>query len=329
MSDKTRLLFVAGLGSTGSSAVCDMIAGYNKVFCPSQEWRIWVDPDGLIELAHRLSFESSMFWQTSALERFNTLVERLVNPGFGPYSRLRLPDYVREIYRRIAHDILMRFHAESYPGLWYGNSNDFIARANFVLRRRFWKHPWLTKRMWQADMLEKGDALRAIGKIVDASLDDYLRQKDADLFAVNENFSILFSDAILEMHPQAKIVIVLRDPLDVYADSLRVGWLAMPYEIEKFIRWQNAMYQQVERAKERWGERIHIVWFENLCNQYEKEVAALKAFIPGCLVEQKEQRFIPERSKKNIGQWKTHAPWLADYRDRFGYTKTIMESQAR
>lgn len=317
MSDKTRLLFVAGLGSTGSSALCDLIAGYQRVFCPAQEWRIWVDPDGLIELAQRLSFESSLFWQTTALERFNTLIGRLVKPGFGPYSKLRLPEYVRGIYRRIASNVRTQIEAKSYPGLWYGNSNHLFASGNFVLRRLAWKSPRINRRMWVANMFEQREALQLIGKIVDSELEDYLRGQDADLFAVNENFSILFSDAILTMHPDAKIVVVLRDPLDVYADSLRVGWLAMPYEIEQFIRWQNTMYQQVVRAKSRWADRVHVVWFESLCTNYEAELERLKAFVPGALNTLEQQRFFPDRSRKNIGQWKNRAPWLNEYRGRF------------
>ncbi|MFM7012208.1 MAG: sulfotransferase [Betaproteobacteria bacterium] len=319
MHDTTRLLFVAGLGSTGSSAVCDLITGYRSVFCPSQEWRIWVDPDGLVDLARRLSYETSMFGQTTAIERFDTLVRRLTKPGFGPYSKLRLPEYVRDIYRQIVRDLHVKFDMDSYRGLWYGNSNHLFALANFKFRRIAWKSKPITKRMWLATMMEQDDSLRLIGSIVDNALEGYLQQQNADLFAVNENFSILYADSILTMHPNAKIVVTLRDPLDVYADSLRVGWLAMPYEIDRFVRWQNTMYQQVSRAKSRWPNRIHVVEFERLCTNYEKEIAALKVFIPGKLDHLEQQRFVPERSRKNIGQWKTRAPWLEKHRDRFTY----------
>lgn len=317
--DTTRLLFVAGLGSTGSSAVCDLMAGYRRVFCPSQEWRIWVDPDGLVDLAHRLAYETSIFGQTAAIERFDTLVRHLVKPGFGPYSKLRLPDYVRAIYRQIVRDLHIKFDMDDYRGLWYGNSNHLFAVANFKLRRMAWKSKPITKRMWLATMMERDDSLRLIGGIVQDALEGYLQQQNADLFAVNENFSILYADSILTMHPNAKIIVVVRDPLDVYADSLRVGWLAMPYDIDRFVRWQNTMSQQVARAKARWPDRIHVVEFESLCNNYEKELAALKGFIPGALVELEKQSFVPALSRNNIGQWKTRAPWLVKHRDRFIY----------
>ena len=38
------------------------------------------------------------------------------------------------------------------------------------------------------------------------------------------------------MVPDAKIINVIRDPKDVYADSLRVKWLAIPKDKSKYIK---------------------------------------------------------------------------------------------
>jgi hypothetical protein len=245
----------------------------------------------------------------------------LIKPRFGPYSKLRLPDYVREIYRQISQDIHSSFNTESYPGIWYGNSNHLYATANFRFKRKFWKSPTINKKMWIASMLPEQEALKKIGLIVDRVLENYLDSKSANLFAVNENFSILFADSILKMHPNAKIVVVLRNSLDVYADSLRVGWLAMPYKIEQFARWQNEMFKQVERIKAIRPEQIHIVWFEDLCENYELELSRLKEFIPGKLNKLNERKFFPEKSIKNIGQWESEAPWLSEYSHLFEFDR--------
>ena len=95
------------------------------------------------------------------------------------------------------------------------------------------------------------------------------------------------------------------------------GYRRVSYEIDRFVRWQNTMYQQVARAKARWPKRIQVVEFESLCNNYEQELAALKAFIPATLDQLEQQRFVPERSRKYTGQWKTRAPWLGKQFDRF------------
>jgi hypothetical protein len=81
------------------------------------------------------------------------------------------------------------------------------------------------------------------------------------------------------------------------------------------------MYRQVTRAKARWPTRIHVVEFENLCNHYDRELAAIRTFSPGSLEQLEQHRFVPERSRKNIGQWKTRAPWLEKHSDRFAYLR--------
>ncbi|USD65115.1 sulfotransferase [Vibrio sp. SCSIO 43136] len=315
MVEKKSLLFVAGLGSTGSSALCDVLSEYNGVLCPSQEWRIWVDPDGLVDLGKKLSGETSMFYITTGVNRFTKLVKQLTNPGFGPYSKLKLPSYVKDAYINIEQDIKKEFGCEGYKGLWYGNSQSILASANFVMKRKFWKKDLVNKQMWLTDFSTRDEALSIIGSAVEKQLFNHLEETGNKHFAINENFSILFADSILKMHKESKIVVVVRDLLDVYADSHRVGWLAMPYDIEQFIKWQKRMYHQLIELKSSNPERIHIVGFESLCNDYDCELERLKKFVPELMETRITERFKPEISKNNIGQWRNSHPWLEKYSD--------------
>ena len=315
MTEKKSLLFVAGLGSTGSSALCDVLAEYQGVLCPSQEWRLWVDPDGLVDLSNKLSGETSMFHTTTAINRFSKLVKQLTNPGFGPYSKLKLPEYVKSSYIEIEQELYKEFGCEVYKGLWYGNSSSILASANFAMKRMFWKRDILNKKMWLTNFTTREQTFSIIGSAVERQLFNHLEQSDNHHFAINENFSILFADSILEMHKESKIVVVVRDLLDVYADSHRVGWLAMPYDIKQFIKWQRRMYCQLLELKANNPDRIHIVSFEALCNDYENELARLKRFVPDVMNHRVSEKFIPEKSKKNIGQWRKTHLWLEKYSD--------------
>ncbi|NIH03334.1 sulfotransferase [Providencia rettgeri] len=323
MSNDKSLLFIAGLGFTGSSALCDLLSEYKGVLCPSQEWRIWVDPDGLIDLANKLSCETSIFHTTTSVNRFSYLIKQLTNSFFGPYSKLKLPTYLKDAYAKIEFDIKKEFNLECYQGLWYGNSNSFIASANFAMKRKLWKKDFINKPMWLTEFSSKNEALTIIGSIVEKHLFNHLIETNNQHFAVNENFSVLFSDSILHMHKKAKIVVVIRDILDVYADAHKAGWLAMPYNINQFIKWQKQMYSQLIKLKSTNSERIHIVKFESLCNDYENEIIRLKKFIPDLLNKRVTERFKPDVSKKNIGQWKSTHPWLEQY---YNETQEIITS---
>lgn len=315
MTENKSLLFVAGLGSTGSSALCDVLSEYRGVLCPSQEWRIWVDPDGLIDLGKKLSDETSMFHITTGINRFTKLVKQLTNPGFGAYSKLKLPNYVKDAYINIEQDLKKEFGSQGYKGLWYGNSHSFLASANFVMKRKFWKQDIINKQMWLTEFSTREEAFSIIGAAVEKQLFNHLESTGNRHFAINENFSILFSNSILEMHKTSKIVVVVRDLLDVYADSHRVGWLAMPYNIDHFIKWQRRMYHQLMELKAKNPERIHIVGFESLCHDYEFELTRLKEFVPEVMTLRTGDKFNPEVSKKNIGQWRNTHPWLEKYND--------------
>lgn len=316
-----RLIFVAGLGSTGSSAVCDILQEYEGVICPDEEWRIWVDPDGLLDLANSLGKYSTFFQHTEGIHRFKRLVRRLSRARLGPYSKLTLPQEVKSLFEDIAVQVCQKLEVDDFRGLWYRNSNHISATLNFRPNRIFWKNFLFTKLMHVYPNAHEGGIHRRLGEIVEERIFETFPAESNSIIAINENFSILRAREILQMHPDARIVLVLRDPLDVYADSHRVGWLAMPYNIEQFISWQNNMHMQVNDVFNELPDKILPLRFEDLCRDYDAQRKRLEQFLPNTLVRSDELRFFPEKSKLNIGQWKHKFAWLEDYRNRFAYNR--------
>ena len=110
-------------------------------------------------------------------------------------------------------------------------------------------------------------------------------------------------------------MLVVRDPLDVYADSYRVGWLAMPYDIQMFIHWQWQMFNQVKTARKTYPDKFSIVSFEQLVNNYDTVSIRIIDFLGLDWSKHAVKTiFDPERSKKNIGQWRKTHSWLEAYR---------------
>ncbi|WP_257293935.1 sulfotransferase [Endozoicomonas sp. YOMI1] len=315
----SSLIFVAGLGSTGSSAVCDLLAENPNVFVPKEEWRIWVDPYCIIALARELSNASSLFTRTSAINNFKKTLKRIAGRSLGRYSHLNLEPQVAQFVLRIATEVIQEVVDDEYSGLWYGNSNYFNAKLNFLFRRKFWKKPFINRQMFLCNLQNHlVDPYRHIGKIVESNLDHLSAETGSKYLALNENFSVLFAEEIFKMHPDSKILLTTRNPLDVYSDSKRVGWLAMSYDIEQFIKWQNDMYCQVMAFYEKFPNQIYIQPFEELILNYDSSLAGIQKFLK---MEPAEHRFKtifkPEVSAKNIAQWKQRDPWLEEYIDHF------------
>ena len=95
--------------------------------------------------------------------------------------------------------------------------------------------------------LNENQVYSVFSEIIEKELKKLLSSNSSSKLVINENFSILFADEILKLHPNSKIILTIRHPFDVYADSFRVGWLAMPYDINKFLKWQWSMFNQVQK----------------------------------------------------------------------------------
>lgn len=316
--NSSNLTFVAGLGSTGSSAVCDLLSECDTVLAPKEEWRIWVDPQCLIDLCFEIENNNTLFTNSNLVAQFNNNLKKISGRSFGKYSLLSHNQEISKCLDQIRSEILAEILSFQYTGLWYGNSNILNSKLNFLFRRVFWKKRLINYDMFLLKHYSKRSIYQVIGAIIEKNLNDLLYNTTKSHLVINENFSILRADEIFRLHPTSKIILTTRSPLDVYADSYRVGWLAMPYEIEKFILWQNKMIEQVSTIYERNRDKIMIIPFEDLVLDYETRKAEILDFTGLQSVHLDQfSKFDPAISKKNIGQWEKICPWLREYADRF------------
>lgn len=313
-----NLTFVAGLGSTGSSAVCDLLSECKTVLAPKEEWRVWVDPECLIDLCLEIEKNNTLFTNSNLMAKFDNNLKKIAGRSFSSYSMLSHNEEISQCLDQIRFDIIAEILDFKYTGLWYGNSNIFTSKLNFLFQRLFWKNRLINYEMCLMKNYSELNVYDVIGKIIEKNLKKLLNNSEKTHLVVNENFSILRADEIFKLHPTSKIILTTRSPLDVYADSYRVGWLAMPYEIEKFISWQNKMMEQVSIIYERNREKILIIPFEDLVFDYELRKAQILEFT-GLYSNHSDElsKFDPRISKKNIGQWEKVCPWLKEYENRF------------
>tara|TARA_B100000315_G_C14203808_1_gene418858 strand:- start:10 stop:594 length:585 start_codon:yes stop_codon:yes gene_type:complete len=139
-----------------------------------------------------------------------------------------------------------------------------------------------------------------------------LNKEEKQHFCFNENLSCMFPEKILNMVPGAKIINIIRDPKDVYADSVRVKWMAIPEDKKQYIQWQIAVYKawmEVEEQALKWdpdSDKLRVVKFEDLVLKYDETVKSTFEFLN---IDEddhvlKKQFLNPEISSKNVGQWK-------------------------
>ncbi|MFA0204160.1 hypothetical protein AB4450_13015, partial [Vibrio breoganii] len=270
----TDIVFAAGLGSTGSSALVDLLREFDDFYSPNDEFRLFVDPDGIVNLKNAFVDNWSIFQTDMALRRFEKLVKQLNRKWIGNYFRLDHRKYFDQYMVERSNKLINDLTQVKYNGLWYAINNFYYAyliRTNFI-------HDSISRSWFNSRPMRIGKKLT--GFEFDALINEYINdlvsycldKNNKSKFCFNENFSAMFPNNINSMVKGSKIVLVVRDPRDVYADSLRVKWLGMPNKFEDYLEWQRSIYNgwmDIQTSKEINLNNLLVIKFEDLVGDYE------------------------------------------------------------
>jgi len=307
---KNKVLFAAGLGSTGSSALVDLLKEVDGFFSMDDEFRLFVDPGGLVNLRDALVENWSIFQTDMAIRNFIKLTLNVSRRHFGPYTGLNHSKYFDNYLKQELDVFIQKVCELEFRGMWYGIDNVFMRKLD---RFSFIRKSWIgSKKMYVGKYLTDDEFSKCVEEFIGKLVDYVLEKNSKKFFCFNENLSCMFPEKILKMIPKSKIILVVRDPKDVYLDSLRVKWPAIPEEPNDFIKWQILVYKgwmKVQRRFEEYPESenlLKVIKFEDLILNYEITIQEIFYFldIPEDKHIYKGKYLIPENSKKNISQWK-------------------------
>jgi len=112
--------FVAGLGATGSSGVVDLLKEVKSYFVFENEFRLFTDPGGIINLRDALCVNWSVYQTDIAIKNFLMLVKKLNNRFTSPYSLLSHRKYLDNEFILRSNKYINDLIELKYRGLWYG-----------------------------------------------------------------------------------------------------------------------------------------------------------------------------------------------------------------
>ncbi|MBE8564349.1 sulfotransferase [Vibrio sp. OPT20] len=305
-----QLIFAAGLGSTGSSALVDLLKEVDGFYSMDDEFRMFVDPGGIISLRDALVDNWSIFQSDVAIRNFIAMSKSINSKYKSPYISLEHKNWFGTSFSNKCDDFIGNLIELEFDGVWYGIDSLLMRKLNRFKTLR--KSRFGSKRMYVGKNLSDEEFSKYVQDFIDNLVEPVLKSRGANRFCFNENLSCMFPEKILNMLPHAKMILVVRDPKDVFADSLRVKWAAIPESTEEFIKWQTLVYQgwmKVQMKVENnpaLASRIMVVKFEDLIENYEDLVPKIFGFLnidPDEHVR-KKQFLLPELSGKNIGQWR-------------------------
>ncbi len=311
MSD-VNVISVGGYGYTGGTAVKDLLREIKDFSVLDVEFRLIKDPYGLMDLENNLVHNwrnhlnsdihiKDFLWFVQNLARVNGKLNKL---GLNYSGRIN-KDFIK-----LTIEFLNKICDFEYDGNWHLLlfKEFYLKQLYSKVRRRFHHGKTHTQKMYYSKPSRD--------LFVDASK-EYIR----NLFSNFNNSNVVLQNAIDTYNPEqglnyfnsAKMIIIDRDPRDIYVDVIKkhdasfLGEaLVKNRDVQKFI---NDFKNRRERLNEiRQIKDILIIRFEEFINNYDELLMDIFSFLGIDKSSHVEPRFYfnPDKSKKNIGLWKSY-----------------------
>ena len=311
MNKKYKIISVSGYGSTGSSAVVDLLKEFDDFFIMGGEFRMIQDPGGLEELCNSLSNSWGWVRSDAYIRRFinyTNIIGRRITPfRYGEHLNKAFNFKFFEIRNQFIDSIV----DTSWDGHWF--YHDYYERSLFetvienIKRSLSWHFGF--SREWLRAKTKKSTMY-----FVRSDVDVYKKaQKFITLLfhEVNSNsHNLVFDQLILPYHkdkydrlfPGLKQIVVDRDPRDVYLDAKNYNAYPITDDINTFISFYESS-RTISKISN--NDKNLKVQFEDLILNYDKTLSTLANFLKINLSDHNNnfKYFQPEFSKKNTQTW--------------------------
>lgn len=317
-----RIITCAGYYGTGSSAVTDLVTEFDTVKSLGEyEFRFLHDPEGIADLEYNLVENHNRHNSGHALKRYKKLVD------FHAGNRLvkRYEPYFHGQWKSLSYQYIDDLTDFSFRGWWQYDLLDrgvgyyyrkllvnklykvTFGRRNESVLNVLPREITYCSRPTREEFTEKTKAYLA--KLMQAA-----NPENAPMLMVDQLLPPSQIDRYLPYFDDLRVVVVERDPRDVYALE-KMDWKTnvIPTQSpELFCRWYR--YTRAHRKTEVYDPaHVLLIQFEDLIYRYEDTARRVCDFL-GLKEEdhkRKKEKFDPAKSIKNTRRWE-HFDLAAD-----------------
>ncbi len=313
MNKNIRYIAVAGFGWSGSGAVVDLLKEYEGIKDPDVEFRLLKDPycindlyNSLVIKADPLNYDIAIrdfLWYTRKLmykaSKWNLRVGLDYEQSFGK-------DFVKKSENYI--NGLVDFKYDGYWWMFEFKDSKFQFFIRKIKKHLYGKHP--TERMYFSAPSEE-DFLSKTRAYIDDLFSPYVDDGKVDRIVLDQGISTQNYKNEMKYLGDVKLIIVDRDPRDIYTDlcmgrNLIGADLAESHDVEKYAIWHKGYRRNIDDIRS--DKDILYIKFEDLVLKYDETIDKIEQYLE--LPKEKhiapKTRFIPEKSAKNLGMWKKY-----------------------
>lgn len=315
---------VSGFCSSGSSAVVDLLKELKGFYVPDAEIRFLRDPYGISDLEHALVHNWDLINSSAAITDFLQIMRKNARPkglvlpmGFGLKNSIT-PDFLK-----ITEDYISGLSDYTYKTDYY----------HYKFKKSYIKYQ-IDRYRWALERLSKGK-VKSINRNIETCyfshptqdqfnaatmsfLDKLFEQKateqNSSHIVLDQAVSVNNPDVIHRYFNKAKLIIVDRDPRDMYCDDVNWGDNMDDHYETKEAAERYVIRAKAQRENIKTDKDVMYLRFEDLIINYDETRKKIFEFLGV-----KEEDHInmgkclkTEVSIKNIGIWRKFYPTCKD-----------------
>ena len=323
-----KFVDISGFGHSGKGVITDLLNEFYGYQVPHYnfEFDLLRIQGGLLDLCTALHDDWSPIRSDAAIRRFRKVVLRLGTSAklTRPYSMfiangMNYEYYFNENFFRLSDQYVKSLISYIYEGYWPYPIDDKASIVQFY--QRVVANIFGKKQFNQAVYMAAPDNFLELTQKYFNDLFTCIANKDTRVFVMHNAIEPFNPTRGLNLFEDARIIIVQRDPRDIYASIFVKSDVFIPkYEkkhfwkmkgsflntdnIQNFIERQKLQFSKIKSTVD--DHRILRLRFEDIVLKYEETIANILNFLgetPSIHVR-KKKFFDPEKSIKNIGIWK-------------------------
>ncbi len=216
-----RPVFIGGTGRSGTTILKQVLAAHARVASNHSEFRLIIDPDGLLDLHDALTTQWSPQGADLALHRFREMADAANNAtriprliarawtrlGISP-RRYAVLQFGKEFPRGHFNQRTQQFMEELAPHTMRGH---WVGSPSHKIRPHMHETPYPPGNVTQAIQTYMDDLYRA-------------NNPNADIWLEDTPYNVCHAQRLLALWPNAHIIHMARDPRDVVASYRTFAW---------------------------------------------------------------------------------------------------------
>lgn len=311
MDDQKKYILINGFGWSGSSALIDFMREFEGTFVPHKEFRLIKDPHGVHDLDLSITQSTDQLNEDRAINEFIRFVKIYSRRGGGfRYLGLGYNDDFGENFYNISMSYIKELTDYEYSGHWWYLDYDMPYIKYVTLRSlsRLKLYDYKEHRKMRLTIKGEEEFLKLTKGYITAIFEDCLKGKQCHTVVLDQAIPANRPSWGRRYFNNAKVIVVDRDPRDVYIDLIKekslVGYdVAVNHDVQLFIDW----FKKVRRPDPLDADYKRIQ-FEDLILNYDQIIREIYDY---CDIDPtqhiyKAEKLKPEVSSKNIGMWKNY-----------------------